>query len=101
MIPHFTTNLCRYKNIDLEPPRKYLYCGNCLSFNLKTYEGKGVWNDIVYEGDKCVCLDCEWKGDYKTCKHLSKSERENKDLDITRKNKIEKIIKIYESRRTS
>lgn len=94
MLLHFITNL------GINPPRKYLYCGNCLSFNLKIYEGKGEWNVVIYVDDKCECLDCGWKGDSKTCLSMSKGERDNKYLNINRRNKIKKIMKIYESRCT-
>lgn len=76
-----------------------LYCGRCLSHNMKIYEGIGIWDSIVCQNDKMECLDCGFKGETKVHKLLSEKMRNKLIFGITRINKIKKIKNKYENRR--
>lgn len=72
-------------------PRNGIYCGYCLSSNMKVYEGNGVWEYNISEDDKLECLDCGWKGGPKDCKLMTKKVHDKIILNINRRKKIEKI----------
>jgi len=92
MLPHFNP-LRPISNYVEDGPKNHLYCGHCLSDNMKVYEGNGSWKHSVYQDDKLECLDCGWKGGPNDCKLMSKKTHDKNFLYITRLIKINKIRK--------